>query len=141
MAKGFGATVSEWVKEAKDKNNRILQEAIRLLLAEVINAMPKQDGDLANSVQVGFDGVKPIDRDNRASYADPSGSNAMSLLQVEAGKPVYISITAPYALRANYGFTGQDALGRFFNNRGTFFVQIGEAKWNGFVRQAAASVN
>ena len=140
MAKSFSEQVRQFNKEAKDKQNRILQEAIRLLLAEVINAMPKEDGNLANSVQVGFDGVKPIDHDNRATYADPSGSNAMSLLSVEAGKPVYISITAPYALRANYGFTGQDALGRLFNNRGAFYIQIGEAKWNGFVRQAAASV-
>jgi hypothetical protein len=140
MPKGFAESVRQWTKEAKDKNNRILQEAIRLLLAEVIDAMPKEDGNLSNSVRVGFDGVQPVDRDNRATYADPSGPNAAALMQVEAGKPVYISVTAPYALRANYGFTGQDALGRFFNNRGAFYIQIGEAKWNGFVRKAAANV-
>lgn len=140
MAKSFSEQVRQFNKEAKDKNNRILQEAIRLLLAEVIKAMPEQDGNLANSVRVGFDGVQPIDHDNRATYTDPSGSNAASLLQVEAGKPVYISVTAPYAMRANYGFSGQDALGRMFNNRGHFYIQIGEAKWNGFVRQAAATV-
>jgi len=34
--------------------------------------------------------------------------------------------TAPYADRINYGFTGTDSLGRYYNQAGVHFIEYGE---------------
>jgi hypothetical protein len=93
--------------------------AVRLLTGELVKAMPHESGNLSRSVEISLDGIRPVDQDPRATYVDPSAENAATLLQARAGKPVFISIKAPYAVKANYGGD---------NRQGTFFVLIAANK-------------
>jgi hypothetical protein len=43
-----------------------------------------------------------------------------------------------YARRLNYGFTGTDSLGRQYNQRGYFFVDLAAQRWQQIV---TANVN
>lgn len=135
MAKFNMNDMGKWADREKRKLNDILQESVRLLVAEVVKAMPLDTGNLSRSIEVSLDGVRPMDRDPNATYLDPSAANAATLVQAKAGKPVYISVTAPYAQRINQGYT-RDGV----NQSGTFYILIGANKWPVVVRQAIENV-
>lgn len=51
------------------------------------------------------------------------------LLDLELGDKVYLGYQANYARRQNYGFVGEDSLGRAYNQSGFGFVEQAAAKW------------
>ena len=138
--KNFSASVKDWSDKVKRMTDEIVQESVRLLLAELVRNMPVDTGNLVRSVKVTLNGVVPVDRDPDKTYTDPSAGNAATLLRVKAGQPVYISIRAPYARRVNYGRSSADSAGRFFNQAGAFFFEVTASKWQVIVDQAVANV-
>ena len=138
--KSFSASVTDWSDKVKRMNDEIVRESARLLLAELVRNMPHETGNLARSVKVTLNGIVPVDRDPDKIYTDLSGANAATLLQVEAGQNVYVSIPAPYAKRVNYGQSSTDGAGRYFNQAGSFFFEITASKWQTIVNQAVANV-
>jgi hypothetical protein len=139
MKNDIAQVTSRFVKREIAKQDEILREATALLVEELVKAMPYETGNLSRSIKVSLDGVVPMDRDPKAKYVDPSSENAATLLNAEVGKPVYISITAPYAKAVNYGRTGGSG-GEHYNIGGSFFVLVAANKWPVIVRQAVANV-
>jgi|TARA_R100000479_G_scaffold176487_1_gene131342 hypothetical protein len=62
------------------------------------------------------------------------------LLNWDADETLYIGFQAKYAARQNYGFTGEDSLGRTYNQSGFAFVEKAVAKWPFIVSNAARKV-
>ena len=58
----------------------------------------------------------------------------------EIGDTIYLGFQAAYALRMEYGFVGQDSLGRNYNQRGFGFVEKTGERWPQIVKQAEALV-
>lgn len=54
---------------------------------------------------------------------------------------LYLVNNLPYARRIEYGFTGQDSLGRSYNQSGAGMVGLTVLEWPDIVKAAAASVN
>jgi hypothetical protein len=52
-------------------------------------------------------------------------------------QPVWLGYQAAYARRQNYGFVGADALGRVYNQPGSYFVEGAIANWQQIVARAA----
>lgn len=53
---------------------------------------------------------------------------------------LYLVNNLPYARRIEYGFTGQDSLGRSYNQSGRGMVGLTVLEWPDIVKAAAASV-
>lgn len=68
-----------------------------------------------------------------------TGSNLGAVAaRLKIGQTVYIGYQANYARRQNYGFVGQDSLGRYYNQSGAGFAEAARAQWPTIVRAAAA---
>lgn len=63
-----------------------------------------------------------------------------ALLDWKPGETLYIGFQANYARRMNYGFVGEDSLGRTYNQSGFGFVEKAAARWPFIVDAAAAKV-
>jgi hypothetical protein len=50
---------------------------------------------------------------------------------------VYIGWQAAYSRRLNYGFAGEDSLGRTYNQSGYGFAEAAAAKWPQIVQEQA----
>lgn len=72
---------------------------------------------------------------NLVSVAQDVGVVALSL---ELGDKVYLGYQAVYAARQNFGFVGEDSLGRTYNQGGFGFVEKAAAKWPQIVDGVAA---
>ena len=62
------------------------------------------------------------------------------LLGMSGDETIYLGWQANYARRQNFGFTGEDALGRTYNQSGLGFLEAAVAKWPSIVKDAAAHV-
>jgi hypothetical protein len=127
--------MDKWTRKAQVMTDEVLQVSIGLLVEELVKAMPVDTGNLVNSVEISLDGIKPVDKDPKATYTDPSAENAAVLKQAKPGEKVYISVKAPYAVKANYGQTQGNA-----NRPGHFFMIIAANKWPVVVRRATEIV-
>lgn len=79
--------------------------------------MPVVTGELQDSLVVDAGGTLLIGRD---AYRQ-----LINLPAFEGG--IMWGWTAPYADRINYGFTGIDSMGRYYDQKGVHFIEYGES--------------
>lgn len=75
-----------------------------------------------------------------ASGAAVSAKIAAVIADIKAGDVFYMMNNAVYAKRVEYGFVGQDSLGRTYNQKGRFFVTNTVKRWPLIVQQQAAAL-
>lgn len=133
----FLATVTEWTKDVEFLLTRIFRESVKELAVELLTPvqqgglLPYRTGNLQRSFwlstssfavtaanQQKFDGMQDF-----VSVAD----------SLYIGDVAYLSLRAAYARRRNYGFVGEDSLGRFYNDEGTGFVERTALAWPSIV--------
>lgn len=92
--------------------------------------MPVDTGNLRNSVG--------------ASTTGMPGANAqppeLVLLTVQLGDSIYVGWTAAYAMRMEYGFQGEDSLGREYSQAGKGFLRSQVQLWPAIVAEVTAEV-
>lgn len=141
-----GTNPAEWARKAKESIRNTYRESVQELGIEMSTGspsgtsgpgiLPVVTSNLANSVlvQVGsMPKVAPPD----TKFTAPDLAAAQFL---EVGSTAYIGYQANYARRINYGFVGEDSLGRNYNQAGRGFVERAAAKWPTIVAEAAARV-
>lgn len=136
-----GVDPAVWAQEAKAKLRDTFRESVQELAIEMSTGEPQgnvpvKTSNLANSVLVQI-GTMPAVAAPSAKFVTPELANAQRL---EIGDDAFIGYQARYARRINYGFVGQDSLGRSFNQSGRGFVESAKAKWPGIVERAAVKV-
>jgi len=126
----FSNQVLKFNAEAKENSSLILRTAVDSLHKEIARPksvggnLPYDTGNLGRSAKVDTVSFPEVDAVNREyTLQDIS----FTINGIEYGKPVYIGFQAPYAPRQNYGFVGQDSLGRNYNQAGNYFVERGVA--------------
>jgi hypothetical protein len=62
----------------------------------------------------------------------------MVAASMKAGDTATFTYTAAYARRVNSGFTGQDSLGRTYNQQGAHFVENAVDQWPALVAASVA---
>ena len=141
----FSATIKDWAAKSEEEVTTSIRKAVEDTVNEIGRplvaggAMPVDTGFLRNSMaaEIGGDGsfatVKPKFKGDKGSGAETIG---LVIEGMEAGAVVNVAWTAAYAARVNYGFTGQDSLGRNYNQGGAHFFETGAAKWPDFVDRA-----
>jgi hypothetical protein len=56
---------------------------------------------------------------------------------LKLGDRAFLVYQANYAMRQNYGFTGYDSLGRYYNQPGKFWVESVGSRYRSIMRAAA----
>ena len=93
--------------------------------------MPVVTSFLRNSLASGLNG----------SFGEPaSDSYLLTIAGLEIGDIAQFGWTAEYALRIEYGFNGQDSLGRRYNQQGAYFVGTAAAQWPQIVDRIAGEL-
>lgn len=130
-----GKNPEDWARETKERILAVFQGASQSLASEMTTTIPNggnvpvKTGNLARSL-LAQNGSMPKTGDGPF----PGQDIGPVLLNLELGDKVYLGYQANYARRQNYGFVGEDSLGRNYNQSGFGFVEKAAAKWPVIVR-------
>lgn len=137
----FGAEVANWV----DRTTETLTDVFHEATANIISLMstpvqqggplPYKTGNLRRSLWVSTRAMPTVSGDNRALFEELQDYTAV-IVSAPIGSTIYAGFRAPYALRLNYGFVGEDSLGRFYNQSGYGFVDMAALSWPAIVAAA-----
>jgi len=140
--KTFAAEVEAWVRETKERIEAVFHIAAEDLAEEIIAKSPVDTGFLRHSFQASGSQMPVIRADAKpaegAKYAVDSGPINLVISNVPLGKTIYLGFVAAYALRLEYGFVGQDSLGRNYNQSGVGMVRLAAQNWPWIVAEATA---
>lgn len=132
MASKFAQQVRANNEKVKQRNLAIFRTSAQRVME--IASVPEAQGGrmpvvtrfLANSVLASTNGMP-------GSAGQPV---PLVLLQVQLGATVYVGWTAAYAMRMEYGFMGQDSLGREYSQAGKAFLRGALQQWTNIVNEA-----
>lgn len=141
----FAATISEWGRAELERAEAIFQTAAQTVANEVRTPvaaggrMPVKDGNLRNSLLASTTAMPQV-KEGQAKYTDPASEIALTIAGAELGSVVFLGFQAAYGPRMNYGFVGEDSLGRVYNQAGYGFVDAVAQRWPQIVAEAEAKV-
>ncbi|AUX76408.1 hypothetical protein [Sinorhizobium fredii] len=141
----FAAQVSEWVTQEKARQEAVLREAAQMVANNVRTSvaaggrMPVETGNLKNSLMASTSAMPTVDQGEKA-YPDSSGEIELIISNLEVGGTLYLGFQAAYGRRMNYGFVGEDSLGRLYNQAGYGFVDAEAQDWPQTVKRAEEKV-
>lgn len=137
---GFEKAVQEWIKQADAESLDIFKDATRAMLEEVRQAVPRDTGNLSNSVVLSPDRNITKGRDDEV-FPDPRPNDEAVLSNVELGDKIALGVRAAYAARREFGYISTSSDGTHKNIPGTHAVTATLSKWKGLVRRAAQKRN
>lgn len=137
MVQTFAAQVEAWVRSVPERalavRNEAAQRTVDIMQAPVGGggSMPIDTGFLRASLR-GFVGNvygMPAIKPDRVSVTYSEGAVAMVIANAGIDDTLSFIYLAAYAKRVNYGFVGQDSLGRQYNQAGRHFVDKAAQQW------------
>lgn len=116
----FRLDVSQWIAGAKEKGRAVVIETIQDLNEAIVARTPVKTGFLRGSWFASI-GAPP----SAAGVAgrDPIAQAAIVAAGIKPGDVYYMGNVAGYARRLEYGFVGEDSLGRTYDQAGRFWVR------------------
>lgn len=140
----FGAQVSEWVRQEKEREEAVFLTAAQMVANEVRETIPEggrlpiDTGNLRRSLMASTASMPAVREGEDQTFAD-SGVE-MVIAGAQLGQTLWLGFQAAYALRREFGFVGQDSLGRVYNEAGAGFVTAVAQRWPQIVAEAEAKV-
>lgn len=142
----FADEIARFQAKALDRANRVFRRAVTLLGEELAKPRPEGGtphltGNLIRSILARVNGpvnVKPDGDDGEGNFFGTDVGLAVAGAVI--GDTITIGFQAVYAARVNFGFVGEDKLGRYYNQQGAHFVERAAAMWPQFVDQAVREV-
>lgn len=138
----FAAQISDWTSQEKERIEAVFQTASEAVFNEMTDPggrVPRVTGNLARSVVASVNEMPPI-RPEKIDYPDTEQVSIGVIQGAELGQTVWIGFQAAYSARVNYGFVGQDSLGRLYNQAGRAFIEAAQQRWPQIVAEAEAKV-
>lgn len=140
--KSFSASVSDWVRQSERRVNAVFKQSAQDVILEVKAKTPVDTGFLRAGLMVSTSAMPMIDRDANnpegRTVADTDAQIALVIAGAQPGQTIYAGFTAAYARRIEYGFSGQDSLGRTYNQEGAGMVKLAAQNWPTIVARNAA---
>lgn len=139
----FSASVSEWAQQEIGAAEAIFQDAAQTVANEVKTPiasgghMPVKTGNLRRSLMASTAEMPSI-KEGKQQFTD--GGIEMIIAGAELGSTVFLGFQAAYALRMEFGFVGEDSLGRTYNQEGFGFVASVAQRWPQIVKDSEAKV-
>ena len=138
MAGWQGVDPAKWAANLSTNGlTALLRNSVQALASEAGKTIPNgglvpvKTGNLARSVVI--DNKPPQIIDVLATQKDFT----LGVADIKPGDTVYIGWQAAYSRRMNYGFVGEDSLGRSYNQAGYGFAEATAAKWPQIVQEQA----
>jgi Bacteriophage HK97-gp10, putative tail-component len=133
----FRADVKKW-KEATDERIEAFARQVCFEMARsVVKATPVDTGFLRGSWQPSIGEPKDAEGSEDPGGAKASAIASLVSADVKLGDKFYMVNNAKYARRIEYGFVGEDSLGRKFNQSGRYFVGDTVARFKVICRKVA----
>jgi len=131
MANGttFKADISSWVSQVGDQMDALARQVCQEAAQRVVLNTPVDTGFLRGSWQPSI-GSSP-------SRSDDGVDIGLVLSGMRAGESFWMTNNAVYAMRVEFGFVGEDSLGRYYNQPGRFYVTNTVARWEQIVADTA----
>lgn len=111
----FSTDVSAWCDQAKGRANAVFRAICFDTVARIQSHTPVDTGFL----RANWTAMAPGDTEPVAGRAPPAGD---AISRVEVGQVLTILNPVVYARRIEYGFVGEDSLGRRYNQPGRHMV-------------------
>ena len=134
MAVAFEVAVEQWVERAKARADKAFQATAQDALALVKSLTPVKTGYLRANWTV-MRGSDPLPVAGREIDAD------LIINELRMGDRLVILNPVVYAARIEYGFVGQDSLGRNYNQPGRGMMQQTVAELPRLAREATTRVS
>jgi hypothetical protein len=125
----FAVDVRRWVDKAKGNVDAAYQATAMLALARVKQLTPVRTGFMRASWTI-------VSGDSAASVAGGDEGAIDTIANLKAGDAISLVNPAPYAMRINFGFVGQDSLGRHYDQKGRHMVEQTMAEMPALAQQA-----
>lgn len=141
----FADACSAWAREAKDRMESVFKTAAEDMAEEVSRnrkeggKLPYDTGNLRRSLLASTTAM-PLQADPTVEWPEGAGYDTSAIMHATLDDTIYIGFQAAYARRLNYGFVGEDALGRRYDQKGAHFVEAAIDQWPEIVKAAAAKV-
>ena len=139
----FSEKVDQWVKETEQRMTAVWRQSIDDL-ADHMNTtrdnggrLPKLTGNLMRSLLASTSAM-PSTGEPDAKYSGQDVGLVTAGLRLD--QTIWLGYQAIYARRLNYGFVGEDSLGRTYNQAGAHFVEAAIADWPNIVRMAVSKI-
>lgn len=142
----FGAAVDAWTKATDARLEAVFHESTKRVIQEVRKPkgkggnMPVDTGFLRNSLVASTDGPTPVSdtKPTEGRTYDQSGDTldgpiSLVIAGARIGQTIWACFTAAYAARMEYGFSGEDSLGRTYSQAGNGFVRLAAQRWTKIV--------
>lgn len=139
----FSAQVGAWAAAEIERAEAVYQTAAQTVANEVRTPvaeggrMPIKTGNLRRSLMASTSSMPTI-VEGKQQFTD-SGLELV-IAGAQLGGTIYLGFQAAYAARMNYGFVGEDSLGRTYNQTGYGFVDAVAQRWAEIVREAEQTV-
>lgn len=127
----FSSELLAWVERTKRRQQVVFQTAVHFLAEDILERTPVDTGYLRGSFSASVSG--PI------SVGD-TGTGLGAIDAAKATDTIYLGFGAVYAMRIEYGFDGEDSLGRYYYQDGAGMVRLAWQNWPQHVSKAAAQV-
>lgn len=137
-----GTSPADFARRAKAQIKGVKTEAVQMLAVEMsvtVNEggrVPFKTGNLARSVLIAPT-IPMVEPAGTVFSKQDFGAAALPFADASV---IYLGYQAAYARRQNYGFVGEDSLGRSYNQAGFGFRDAAAAKWPQILAKANANV-
>lgn len=137
-----GTDPTKWAENTSKLLTALLRNSVQALAVEASKTIPEggrlpvKTGNLGRSVVV--DDKPPVQGQPGQQYTEQD--LALGVSKLDPGKGAYVGWQADYSHRQNYGYVGQDSLGRTYNQSGFGFAEATAAKWSGIVAAEASKI-
>lgn len=120
----FSLDIEKFVERTKGRLEEFTVEFIQDLNEAIIRGTPVDTGNLRASWWAALNGRPPA----LGGGSDKSGATTIARLNLTAatirlGDVYYMTNGAAYAMRVEFGFTGKDSLGRYYDQKPRAFVR------------------
>lgn len=132
----FNASIRDWAARFPEKMDALARQSSQELSERVVTSTPVDTGFLRSSWQPSL-GKPALAKGEAGAQAQASAQVSLVITEMKAGDLYYLVNNAAYAKRIEWGFVGQDSLGRTYNQTGRHMVTDNVKRWNTVVESVA----
>ena len=137
----YMAALDAWRGKVNGGLKALARQSVLDLAQNVVLDTPVDTGFLRGGWQPTIGGI-PAPQGDGEHPLDPGGGIAVANIglkaaELEPGELFVMANFTVYALRLEYGFVGEDSLGRYYNQAGRYFVTNNVAMWDKIVAYRA----
>ncbi len=132
----FSAHVSEQLRKLDDAVEAVFRASVQELIELAQSYCPVDTSYLVNSMEMSLTEMPQVDPEKRGDGGEVEQATiSASIIGDGFGATVYVGWTAAYAARIEFGFTGEDSLGRTFKQPAQGFVRRAVEEWPAIVKR------